>query len=196
MYKIDLSEVELRKRGAAIRSLVQVLLRDPKAGTKAKAKTTISCVAIPNSDQYILGTFDGSRSSNAYRDWRFSSYRQGFRCMYFEEWHAIDSSKKIWRLRQICFSLFRTISRTDEPEVLAIHCEPMEPDGQRHTKYKRGLHLHVSAAIQPIPHAHFAINNDYVSQVMTSIDTLSQAIESAFMMVNDQVISHSDWKKA
>lgn len=193
MYKILLDERELSKRGAAIRKLLQVLLSAPQSAA-ARNKSTVGSDTVKSNQNYIIGALDGSKPSNEYRDWRFRSYRAGFRCMYFEEWRPEDAARKKWFLQQICFSLFRITSRANIPqEILAIHCEPMEPEGREHLLYKRGLHLHVTLASQPIPHAHFALNNGYLSQVMASIENLSEALELALKMINDQVINNPDW---
>jgi hypothetical protein len=192
MYQIELSASELARRSAAIIDLMKVLLKSPIKGGKA-ISNTISCNAVLVDKSYILATFDGSKLNDVYRDWRFSSYRHGFRCMYFEEWVPVDANKKAWLLKQMAFSLFRILPNIrKEVEVLAIHCEPLEPDGQQHIRYKRGLHLHVVLAQQPIPHAHFSINDGFVSNVMSNINSFSDALKSALEMVNDQVIRSAD----
>ena len=192
MYKILINERDLSKRAAAIRSLLQVLLSASEV--QLKNRSTVGSNTVKTAQNYIIGAFDGSKPSNEYRNWRFRSNRADFKCMYFEEWRPEDATRKQWFLQQICFSLFRIVNHTKLPqEILAIHCEPMEPNDRKHLLYKRGLHLHVTLATQPIPHAHFALNNGYLAQVMTSIETLSEALKVALIMVSDQVINNPDW---
>ena len=83
----------------------------------------------------------------------------------------------------------------DEKELLALHCDPNEPDDAdvlKHALYKRGPHIHVSASEQPLPHSHFALNAAHLREVLSSAEQLVQAMSKGIVLVRDQVLDIFD----
>lgn len=55
-------------------------------------------------------------------------------------------------------------------------------------KYKKGPHLHIKAADDPLPHAHFALNLGHLDAVLISIETLSEAMRDGILMLKEEVL--------
>ncbi|HEY0556722.1 MAG TPA: hypothetical protein VGG20_20870 [Thermoanaerobaculia bacterium] len=114
--------------------------------------------------------------------------------MYFEAWKSVEDSG-LWTLFQAYFSLYQTVrSAHSEREILAIHCDPLEEARAPHALYKQGPHLHVKLAEDPIPHAHFALNRGHLPDVLSSVGSISSAMEMALIMVREQVLD-LDWSR-
>ena len=183
---IEVTDEGLIRRQNTIRDLLHPMVS--KTSSRTKRKTTVACQRLALPTGVIWATHDGARPHTAYRDWRFTSYERDFRCMYFEMWHPLDAQRSRWTLHQLAFSLFRTLRLSQEElEILAIHCDPLEPDGA-HAIYKRGPHLHVSHAVDPLPHAHFALCNGRLRQVLESADAISSAIGESLEMIRQEVL--------
>ncbi len=76
-----------------------------------------------------------------------------------------------------------------------MHCDPNEPDDSgllKHAIYKRGPHIHVTAADQPLPHSHIALNVTQIDNVLSSFENLSAAFGSGVVMIRDQVLDVLD----
>lgn len=55
-------------------------------------------------------------------------------------------------------------------------------------KYKKGPHLHIKAADDPLPHAHFALNLGHLEAVLLSIGSLSEAMRDGILMLKEEVL--------
>jgi len=55
-------------------------------------------------------------------------------------------------------------------------------------KYKKGPHLHIKAADNPIPHAHFALNLGHLDAVLETIESLSEAMSYGLLMLKEEVL--------
>ncbi len=89
-----------------------------------------------------------------------------------------------FELLQAYLHLFRLGSAAGElVEVLALHTEPSVSH-----RYKKGPHFHVVEAADPLPHCHFPLNLDRLSEVTSSMDSLDEAIRSAIGVVTDEVL--------
>ena len=55
-------------------------------------------------------------------------------------------------------------------------------------KYKKGPHLHIKAAADPVPHAHFALNLGHLDAVLKSIEALSEALKCGVLMIKEEVL--------
>lgn len=131
----------------------------------------------------VLGAHDGRGKSRDYRDWHFRSEAKDVWCQYFEVWTDTDSRSRL-SLACAYFTLF-LINRENKKfeEVLCIHCDPDD-----RSDMKRGPHLHVTKADDPIPKCHFPLNYGHLDDVLTSIQTLHEAMRKAITMVAKEVI--------
>jgi hypothetical protein len=75
-----------------------------------------------------------------------------------------------------------------DDEIFALHCDPNEPQSERHYRYKAGPHVHLSTARDPLHHSHIALNNSNLAEVLSSVPNLTVALGSAIAMVDDQVL--------
>lgn len=139
----------------------------------------------------IVGAHQGDSSGSSYRDWRFRTFVNDYRCMYYELWKA-DNGGRNFYLINMYLSLFR-IDRTNhkEVELLALHCDPEEPNDSIHAKYKRGPHIHVSAAESPIPNAHIALTCGYLESILSSFDSLTKAMGWVIVMLKEQILDQT-----
>ena len=141
-----------------------------------------------SSREYIIGTYDGTRPTAEYRDWRFSTFVRNFRAMYFEIWKRSTENDQYWYLDRAYLSIYQIIDR-NESEFLCLHCDPNIANDVKE-KYKKGPHLHIKAANEPLPHAHIVLNLGHLDAVLTSIDTLSVAIDTAISMPKEEVLDN------
>jgi hypothetical protein len=162
-----------------------------------------SCCRVNDRDKegrqcVVLGSFSGSQpSSDFVRDWRFATPVAGLWGSYFERWIPADTKEKYYYLDRAYLHLYWLAGAQDvsEREILALHCDPNEPEepanhpGLKHSRYKRGPHIHVSTAEQPMPHSHIALNLGHLPEVLASFENLTVAIRSAIQILNEQVIA-------
>jgi hypothetical protein len=133
--------------------------------------------------------FSGAEPDRPIDEWRFTTFVPSLRAAYRERWVPTDERGKSYYLQQGYLHLFYQSGRgEDEEEVLALHCDPNESDDQPHVLYKRGPHIHVVAAPQPLPHSHFALNLSSLDTVLSSIDNLHRAFSGAVLMLQEQVL--------
>lgn len=183
MPAIQITSKELRSRGGQIQKLLRPLAR--KLGGPAWKAPAWKARGTPQN--YIIGTHDGSPPLSGYRDWRFATFVPNFRGMYFERW--IQFEDDLWYLDRAYLSIFRTDPDTrSETKFLCLHCDPNESDDAPHAIYKRGPHLHIQVAPDPIPHAHIALNRGHLEAVLSSAESLSEAIGWAVLMLKEEVL--------
>jgi len=108
--------------------------------------------------------------------------------MYFELWRLTSADQAC--LYRAYLSLFRTLKQqTDEErELMALHCDPYEPDQAEHAIYKKGPHLHLCTSEIPGPHAHIALNRCHLDEVLGSTGAFTQAFHLALGMISEEVL--------
>ena len=156
----------------------------------------LGCKQVPGRNEYTIGAYDGSTPPNFdYRDWRFRTLNSELRANYFEIWRPADSQQSEWFLFRAYLTLFRiNPASADEDEIVALHCDPAEPDAEPHVEYKRGPHLHMLTADDPLHHSHIALNNPrYLdSHVLTSFEAFTDHLNDAMKFISEQVIKLYD----
>lgn len=176
---IVISSRHLRSRGGQIRRLLRPLVRDP-GGPAFKT-------VYWRPGEVVVAAHDGSAVGKQYREWSFATFVHDVRGTYFEKWNQDDNDS--WGLHRAYLSLLRIDRmRQSQKELLALHCDPREPDEAPHSIYKRGPHLHVQDASDPIPHAHIALNIGHLEQVLSSVDSLSTAMNLAVRMLKEEIL--------
>jgi hypothetical protein len=171
---------ELEHRGEYVRQLLKPIAKHP-GGPAWQRKSGVS--------EFIIGTHDGSPTRSDYRDWRFKTVVPNFQAMYFELWRRSESrQKEFWYLYRAYLSIYQIDhGQQKETEFLCLHCDPNEPDNA-HAIYKRGPHLHINVANHPIPHAHIALNRGHLNEILSSVDTLTTAMEWAVQMLKVEIL--------
>jgi hypothetical protein len=179
MYAIQVDSGQLHSRGQQIRQLLQPLTKWP-GGPAWKPKI------LPR--KYIIGTHDGSPSKSDYHSWSFATFVPNFRGAYYEIWIELDDGA--WHLDRAYLTIYRINQGmpTEMQEFLALHCDPREPDDTAHAIYKQGPHLHIQDAADPIPHAHIALNRGHLEEVLSCVESLSEAIGLAVLMLKEEIL--------
>lgn len=167
----------------------------PLRGAKA---TRLACRIVSGSGDVTLVAFSGSLPiAEFHEQWRFTTHVPNLQGGYYERWLPVNEKRKRFYLDRAYLHLYKAAREGGlvvEKEILALHCDPNEPDepahwhGLRHSSYKRGPHLHVTVAEQPIPHSHFALNACHLDFVLRSMETLTHALRTAVRMIEDQVL--------
>ncbi|MFN6568767.1 hypothetical protein [Dendronalium sp. ChiSLP03b] len=190
--KIITSSVELRDRRKAITQILKPLALDYK-------KLSVYPSSTP--EQYIIPVRDSNNkySDKNYTNFRFKTTVPSVHAMYYEKWiknYQDKKSKKEFFYLERAYLHFYIIepSLGEEKEFLLLHCDPNEPDNAAHAKYKQSLHLHIecSEASWPHcdvwPHAHIALNSGYLNHVLADVNSLTQAIKDAVLMLKEEVL--------
>ncbi len=171
---------KLAGRGNVIRTLLR-----PIAGTPGGPAWNNKASATA----FVIAAHDGGPPTSPYQDWRFATIMPDFRGMYNERWLRTELDRKeIWYLDRAYLHLYETIERVQESEYLCLHIDPNLPNDAPHWVYKRGPHLHISAAKHPIPRAHIALNRGHLDEVLRSVESLSRALELAVYMIKEEIL--------
>jgi hypothetical protein len=172
----------LRTRGPQISEMLQ-----PLAGSRRIAFST-----TPQRNHFMIAVHSGTRPDTLPRDWRFTTPIRKIRGSYWERCVPTNEKRINYYLQQAYLHLYwRPNINDDEYELLALPCHPNEPNDSgpmTQAVYKRGPHIHVMTATQPLPHSHFALNMGHLADVLSSIENLSAAVSFAVVMIRDQVL--------
>lgn len=132
-----------------------------------------------------LGVHQSARQpSTPAREWRFSTPVDGIEASYFEWWKP-NPTADTFRLEQAYFTLFDTMrERAGRPlELIAIHADPCCTDGAPLGTYKRGPHLHIEVAPDPVPRCHIPLHLRHLPDVLTSVESLTSAFAEVFAVI-------------
>jgi hypothetical protein len=136
----------------------------------------------------IVVSAPGKSRSETYREWRFSTRAEQIQGQYFEEWANVGARR--WELKHVCFHLFLVRSRFTPPEeIIAVHSEPSEDGLTLSSRLKKGPHLHVKAAGDPIGGAHFPLCLPCLNPVLNSIESLTGVMSELIGVLALEVVS-------
>ncbi len=180
MTHIQLDHANLSLRGNQIRSMLSVLSLDPRG--PAWDRRPIGAGSL------TFSAYDGSRPSGPVSDWRFLTNTEGMRANYYERWNPVPDVTTLLYLDRAYLTIYLRKSPQEEAELLALHCDPDEPEGEG-AIYKRGPHLHIVAAEYPIPKAHIALAIIHLSDVLASAMNLMDALSKCIIMIRDEVLA-------
>ena len=172
-----LSAADLGSHARRVRTLLRPISRKGSGPASEARKVDGS---------WILGTHDGSPSLSGYRDWRFATPARRCHAMYFEVWNPAD--RKRYRIERAYLNIYQRDGRGEETEVLCLHCDPGEPSGAPHSAYKRGPHLHLSFAGDPLKRAHLALYVGRVEELLADKDRLYSALRDVVKMIRHEVL--------
>jgi hypothetical protein len=175
---ITIDEQQFRRRGQSVRTLLTAISRVP--GGPAFQHVSAQGGAR------IIATYDGTRPSSTYRDWRFETKIRGYSALYFEEWLPLSGARPFWLLAKAYLDIFRSICRDREEEFFALHCDPEEPYGK--APYKRGPHFHVMCAVDPVPRAHLALGSEHLSEILTDLQSLTKSLRHGMELLQVEVL--------
>lgn len=180
MAFIQVQEKTLSKRGSAIQKLLRRISKDQKNGPAWRRVSGVS--------NLTFAVHEGAPPTSHYRDWRFNTIVPGVTAQYFEAWENVPGTNN-WYLEKAYLHLFVMKSRTEEQEVFCLHCDPNERDGEPHSCYKRGPHVHIMSNLTPLSHAHIPLNRCHLNEVLESYEALFEAFEMGLVMVKDQILA-------
>lgn len=128
--------------------------------------------------------------STDHRTWRFPTVVEELFGGYYEAWLPAER-EGVWRLDRAYLTLYLLQGgrRAPDTELLALHCDPYEPESSPHWRYKRGPHLHIERAEPPLPRSHFALNMAEGDAVLASIESLTEAVERAVVLLREEVLN-------
>ena len=179
MQTIRMNWEGLSRRENQIRSILGLLAMDP--GGTAWARVSMQAGVL------VFAMYDGTRPPGPVTDWRFSTGVSGIRASYYERWNPVPGEPALMYLDRAYFAMYQREGPVDEIELLALHCDPAEPEGEG-AVYKRGPHLHVVAAKHPIPRAHIALAVGHLQEVLAGAHSLTQALRQSILMIRDEVL--------
>lgn len=179
MPRIRLGTEELYHRENRIRQMLNPLTLHP-SNPACRVQSQIGGVVL-------FGAYDGSYRGGLARDWRFATIAGRVYANYYERWIAIPGTRGSLCLSQAYLTIYQKESSTDEEELLALHCDPEEPDGES-SIYKRGPHLHISIAGPPIGDAHIALARGHLDDVLANATNLMEALSWSIVMIRDEVL--------
>lgn len=161
--------------------------------TRTRQHDRIACYcAGQGTARYLLAAYDGKHPAGDYRKWRFSTFVPGMEASYFEHWGPTQADGQGWwyleRAYLHIYKVDRRAEALEEAEYICLHCDPAESDDAPQARYRRGPHLHIEAAPDPLPRAHIALCNGYLDEVLSSAACLFEAMERAVLMVRDEVL--------
>lgn len=125
---------------------------------------------------------DGKSSALGYREESFRTSADVLRCRYFELWRG--SASNIMTLDRAYFTLMEVVRETREfRDLLCIHTDPADDND-----LKRGPHLHLSCAPDPMPHCHIPLAFGFLETVLQDCTSLTKAMERAIQVVAIDVL--------
>ena len=175
MASITLPERSLHTRANTLHELFAPL----RAG---KSRVAIGPAKDSPGGTIALVATDARTSGLRYREGSFSTSAQVLRCRYFELWRG--SSGRELALDRAYFTLLKILPAThDFQELLCIHTDPADKNN-----LKRGPHLHVSCAPDPLPHCHFPLEFGFLEAVLRDCGSLTSAMQRAIGLVARDVL--------
>lgn len=175
MASITLPESELRKRSNTLHKLFTPLRgKWPRVAIRFSGGSpggTITLVATDEKAGVLLHRGDSFRTST-----------QVLRCRYYEQWQV--STHSTFRLYRAYFTLLEVVRAAREyDELLCIHTDPAD-----NSDLKRGPHLHVSCAPDPMQRCHFPLEFGFLEVVLKDCDSLTIAMQRAINVVARDVL--------
>jgi hypothetical protein len=174
---VILSADDLHRRSARIRTLLRPV---------ARAQAGPATESVKLGDLWIIGTHDEVRVTGNYRDWRFATPVARHHAMYFEAWKSIDGRRFRWQ--SAALNIYRRMRADSEEEIICLHCDPADSPAVPHARYKRGPHIHVSAAGSPLKRAHLALHVQQVDAILQRCDSIHEHLASGVQMIRDEVL--------
>jgi len=134
-----------------------------------------------------LGAFDASKPRSDPREWLFRTFVSDIRCNYFELWKPTTAADS-FTIDRAYLSVFRVVAPAGKDYLLCLHCDPHDPSPNPLGRWKRGPHLHVEKAEDPLPKCHIPLNYGHLDQVLASMEALMTALGDAINLIARDVL--------
>lgn len=182
MASIEIKADNLHSRATSVRKLLSVL----KEGGQ-----TVSCTVCRKKHagcKVIAAHEGGIGVAEDFEKWYFGTYAQDVYAQYYEFWQPDAKDKQLKLLRAyLHLALNNKVTHRYE-ELIAIHCEPYEDEREPHSSYKRSPHVHVVKSESPLPKCHFPLNLRELDRILSSVNNLTEALESAVQILCHEVL--------
>ena len=182
MPKIIIPSDKVSKRGSKFNSILRPLLRNPEEGGPTRSIKNLqgSKIAIIGYDKQLTPD---------YSNWRFATFHNKFRAVYYEIWLPTDIKRQHeWYITKAYLNIYAIDRSTlEEKEYICLHSDP-ESDGHADAYYRKSPHLHIKTAEEPIPKAHIALANYHLEQILASEDNLFRAIAWGVELICDEIL--------
>jgi hypothetical protein len=135
----------------------------------------------------------GARADSDFQKWRFRTSCRDVECQYFELWRLSEGGDSAY-LESACLHLYKInrSTHTSEP-IVFLHAEPAANGETELSEFKRGLHLHVKGAPDPIPKSHFPLTishiDNHIDHVLSSIENLTTVFARAVIAIESEVVA-------
>ena len=179
MYYIQIQIEDFSSRVAIIRDILKPLRDAEVACEIRKGKFE---------GGKVIAAHSGNTAGKDYRDLMFPSRARSIRCQYFELWKPKEGSRQLFLEKAYLTIKRRNTTTHGFDELIALHCDPNNTDNGLLKKFKQGPHLHVSVLDDPLPKCHFPLNYSQLDLVLTSPETLTDALRNAIMIITEEVI--------
>jgi hypothetical protein len=179
VLQIPVAQIEMRSRKV---SKLLLPLRP--------SKIPVGCKTCPQPFRgcKVIAAHDGTKSVESFGDWYFKTFAPDIVCQYYELWQPFRNDSKLHLFR--AYLNLSLVNRSDYKfeKLLSIHCDPCEDNSNAIGRYKRGPHLHVQKAEYPIPECHFPLNFTELDRVLSSVDSVTEALANAIEIVRTEVL--------
>jgi hypothetical protein len=135
-----------------------------------------------------VAAHDGPRSNQPFEDWRFRTLVPHVWGQYYELWKP-STQKALLTLNRAYLNIF--IQNGTPPRLekfVCIHCDPCESGNTLQCAYKRGPHLHVLRAEEPIPQSHFPLNFGHLDHVLSSTTDIMKAMSDSVQVLRLELL--------
>lgn len=143
----------------------------------------------------------GQKGALSYDKCRISLPGVELSVAYFEIWQYVGAMKRkrrkrsrslsgsdYYQLERAYLHIFFPMPSGDEKKVLFFHCDPQEPRGSKHYRYKAAPHVHFEIAGDPWRDAHVPLCDGWQDQVLENLEAFDVAIARAVDFIADEVI--------
>jgi len=193
MDKLAISEAGLEERRKKLPRRLKRLVPHPSYVQASYRPLGLSVRAI--------ALHQGQRAGLPYEEYRISLVGVRLSVAYYEIWQYVGAlggkrrrksnslnGSDYYLLKKAYLHIFAPEPSGQEVKVLFFHCDPQEPRGSKHFRYKAAPHLHLEIAGDPWRRAHVPLCDGWQHQVLENLDTLDAAIARAVDFIADQVI--------
>ena len=116
----------------------------------------------------VVAAHEGFKNAENFNDWYFRTFVGQIWCQYYELWKPFNGFSKLTLNRAYLNVVIENKETRSFDKLVSIHCEPYYIADTRQSRYKRGPHLHVQKAENPIPKCHFPLNLAELDKVLSS----------------------------
>ena len=94
----------------------------------------------------------------------------------------------MWTLQAAYLTILK-LERGAGSEILGVHCDPLDKSGEPMRSFKKGPHLHVKWAREPLPRSHIPLNYGHVDEVLEDVAAFTKALGAAIFVVRHEVLA-------